>query len=77
MMVFVFKSTQNPKVYGFTVDATGANLPGEQGPWVPFKSIEMKAGEKGRIGVDTDAVLMGIADNGYYLTAAAVKFEEH
>jgi hypothetical protein len=31
---------------------------------------ENESGEKGRIGVDTDAVLMGISDCGYYLTEA-------
>jgi hypothetical protein len=36
----------------------------------------MNAGEKGRIGVDTDAVLMGISDRGYYLSAAELKFED-
>lgn len=76
MLVYAFNSTQNPKVYGFTADATGANLPDQQGPWIPFKSLKMNVGEKGRIGVDTDAVLMGISDHGYYLTAAEVKFED-
>jgi hypothetical protein len=76
MMVYVFNSAKNAKVYGFTSDATGANLPAQEGPWNPFKSLEMNAGEKGRIGVDTDAVLMGIADRGHYLTAAEIKFEE-
>ena len=60
MLVYVFNSTQNPKVYGFTADATGVNLPGEDGPWIPFKSLKMNVGEKSPTGVDTDAVLMGI-----------------
>jgi|tagenome__1003787_1003787.scaffolds.fasta_scaffold20104194_2 hypothetical protein len=76
MLVYVFNSTQNPKLYGFTADATGANLPSENGPWILFKSLKMNAGEKGRIGVDTDAVLMGISDRGYYLSAAELKFED-
>jgi hypothetical protein len=76
MLIYVFNSTQNPKTYGFTADATGANLPGEDGPWILFKSLKMNAGEKSRIGVDTDAVLLGISDRGYYRTAAELNFED-
>ncbi|WP_137044683.1 hypothetical protein [Pseudolabrys sp. FHR47] len=75
MKVYVFNSTISSKVYGFTGDASGANLPTEQGPWKPFKSLEMNPGETARVGVNTDAVLMGIHDKGYYLTAAEIKFE--
>jgi hypothetical protein len=46
MLVYAFESTQNPKVYGFTADATGANLPDQQGPWIPFKSLKMNRAKK-------------------------------
>ena len=76
MKVYVFNSAKNLKVYGFTPDATGANLPAEQGPWKAFKSLDMNSGETPRSGVNSDAVLIGIHDRGYYLTAAEIKFEE-
>ncbi len=76
MIVYAFNSTQNPKVYGFTADASGANLPDDQAPWIPVKSMEMLPGEPSRIGLDAHAVLMGIADNGYYVTAAEINISE-
>jgi len=76
MLVYVFNSTQNPKLYGFTADATDESAQRKRPLEILFKSLKMNAGEKGRIGVDTDAVLMGISDRGYYLSAAELKFED-
>jgi hypothetical protein len=33
MALHIFQSIGMPELYGFTADATGANLPGEAGPW--------------------------------------------
>jgi hypothetical protein len=33
MTVHIFQSISIPELYGFTADATGANLPVETGPW--------------------------------------------
>jgi hypothetical protein len=33
MTVHVFQSAKMPELYGFTVDASGTNLPVEDGPW--------------------------------------------
>ena len=33
MMLHIFQSAKMPEIYGFTVDATGTNLPVEDGPW--------------------------------------------
>jgi hypothetical protein len=33
MAVHIFQSISIPELYGFTADATGANLPTETGPW--------------------------------------------
>jgi len=32
-MLHIFQSAKMPELYGFTVDATGANLPVQDGPW--------------------------------------------
>ena len=33
MRVFAFRSAQNHRLFAFTADGTGANLPGMMGPW--------------------------------------------
>src|SRR3954447_11236727 len=33
MILHIFQSAKMPELYGFTVDATGANLPVKDGPW--------------------------------------------
>jgi hypothetical protein len=33
MSLHIFRSTQTPALYGFTVDPSGANLPADNGPW--------------------------------------------
>jgi hypothetical protein len=33
MTLHVFQSSKMPELFGFTIDASGANLPAEGGPW--------------------------------------------
>lgn len=40
MQVYSFRGPG--RIFGFTADATGANLPSRYAPWNPFKTIEMK-----------------------------------
>ena len=35
MTLHIFCSAKEPDLYGFTGDATGANLPAEKAPWEP------------------------------------------
>jgi hypothetical protein len=71
MMVYVFKSTTQPTVYGYTPDPQGANLPPPSGPWKDLHSVEINPDG----GVNTSKVLMGINDEGFYLTAAELKLD--
>lgn len=57
---------------GLTPDASAGNLPPEHGPWKLSKTIDMKRGEKPRIGVNTDKALDAIESQGYYLTRAKI-----
>jgi hypothetical protein len=76
MKIYVFEAAKDRTVYGFTKNPQGSNLPPDNRPWKPFKSVDMNSGEPSRGGVNTDAVLMGIADIGFYVTAAQINWTE-
>jgi len=57
------------RVFGFTLDEQGANLPRQYGPWTPFKTIELYHDEP-YLGVDVSACLDDISKYGFHLTAA-------
>jgi len=44
MQVYAFRGPG--RVFGFTTDPSGSNLPAQYAPWTPFKTIEMKEGER-------------------------------
>ena len=43
MLVHIFRGPG--RVFGFTSDAAGANLPARYRPWASFKSLELHRGE--------------------------------
>src|ERR1700677_4181368 len=57
------------RVFGFTLDEQGTNLPLQYGPWTPFKTIELHHDEPYQ-GVDVGACLEDISKYGFHLTAA-------
>src|ERR1700744_462489 len=57
------------RVFGFTLDEQGSNLPRQYGPWTPFKTIELYHDEP-YLGVDVSACLDDIGKYGFHLTAA-------
>jgi hypothetical protein len=63
------------RVFGFTLDATGANLPVQYAPWSAFKTLEMTRGEAVP-GVNTGECLDDIERFGYHLTDAHVRITE-
>lgn len=46
------------RVFGFTKDATGANLPPEFSPGSAFKSIDLSRDGEPRPGVETNEIVM-------------------
>jgi hypothetical protein len=70
MKIHVFAGPS--RVFGFTEDATGDSLPASHGPWMPFKEIRMKRGDKPRISANIDEALDDIEDHGYHLVQIAV-----
>ncbi len=73
MQVYTFRGPG--RIFGFTADATGANLPSRYAPWNPFKTIEMNMGEE-IPGVNADECLDDIERFGYHLTDAHVRITE-
>ena len=65
--VHVFRSQD--RVFGFSLDEQGTNLPQQYGPWTGFKTIELHHDEPYQ-GVDVTACLDDIRKHGFHLTAA-------
>jgi NTE family protein len=57
------------RVFGFTLDEQGTNLPRQYGPWTTFKTIELHHDEPYQ-GVDVSVCLDDISKYGFHLTAA-------
>ncbi len=57
------------RVFGFTLEEQGRNLPRRYGPWAAFKSIELHHDEPYQ-GVDVSVCLDDISKHGFHLTAA-------
>ncbi len=57
------------RVFGFTRDEQGTNLPRQYGPWTAFKTIELHHDESYQ-GVDVSVCLDDISKHGFHLTAA-------
>jgi hypothetical protein len=58
MHVHIFRGPG--RVFGFTENATVANLPSQYGPWSPFKSITLTRDGEPTPGVDTRECLNDI-----------------
>ncbi len=64
------------RVFGFTEDATGANLPSQFAPWSAFKSIELTGNGEPTPGVDAAECLADIERYGFHITDAHVRITE-
>ncbi len=73
MQVHIFRGPG--RVFGFTNDEAGANLPSRYAPWTHFKTLEMTRGDA-TPGVNTGECLDDIETHGYHLTNAHVRITE-
>jgi len=73
MQVHIFRGPG--RIFAFTKDATGSNLPTAYGPWAVFKSLEMSKGVS-QAGVRVDECLDDIEKYGFHLTDAHVRITE-
>jgi hypothetical protein len=67
MLVHTFRGPG--RVFGFTQDATGVNLPSHFAPWTHFKSIELTR-DQPTPGVNTNECLDDIEKYTFHLTDA-------
>ena len=70
MQVHIFRGSG--RVFGFTTDSAGENLPSHHGPWAAFNILEMVRGEA-QPGVNMDDCLDDIDQLGFHLTDAHVR----
>jgi hypothetical protein len=59
-------------MFGFTEDATGANLPAQFSPGTAFKAIDLSRDGEPRPGVDTEC-LEDIEKHGFHIINAHVR----
>jgi hypothetical protein len=70
VLVHIFKGIG--RVYGFTENPTGANLPSWYGPWKTFKTIDVRR-DLPTIGLDAGECLDDLERYGFYITDAHVR----
>lgn len=63
MDLFVFQSAQDPRVFAFSRDAAGANLPSEYGPWRSMGEQVPPIGQN-----PPDIVVKTVDSEGFYIT---------
>jgi hypothetical protein len=74
--VYLFRSTAVRDLYGFTLEESGSNLPGDSGPWTHdrVKSIEVFKDHPRQRPVSEAEILAGIEKHGFHLATA--RFED-
>lgn len=73
MLIHLFRGPE--RIFGFTAEADGSNLPPDHGPWTTFKSLEMEEG-KPQPGVDVDECIADVGAHGFHLTEAHVRITD-
>jgi hypothetical protein len=63
------------RVFGFTRDEVGANLPAQYGPWIAFKSSDLNRGDV-ETNFDVNECLDDIETFGFHLTEAHVRITD-
>lgn len=74
MLVHIFRGPG--RVFGFTQDAAGANLPSKFAPWNAFKSVELDRGGEPNPGVNANACLSDIEKHGFHITDAHIRITD-
>ena len=73
MQVHIFRGLG--RVFGFTGDNAGGNLPGQYGPWAAFKSFDLHRGDV-QTNFDVNECLDDIEQLGFHLTDAHVRITD-
>ena len=73
MQVYIFRG--EGRVFGFTRDSGGGNLPVKYGPWSAFKSLELVR-SRTQPGVNVEECLDDIEQHGLHVTDAHARITE-
>ena len=73
MQVHIFRGTG--RIFGFTANQSGKNLPQKYAPWTAFKTIELHRNEP-TPGVAANSCLNDIETHGVHVTDAHVRITE-
>ena len=73
MQVHIFRG--EGRVFAFTQDNEGGNLPSKYGPWFAFKSVNLVRGQT-MPGVNVEQCLGDIEQHGLHVTDAHVRITE-
>lgn len=73
MQVHIFRGAG--RIFGFTADSSGENLPQKYAPWTPFKAIDMQANQPVP-GVEVNDCLYDLAVHGVHVTDAHARITE-
>jgi hypothetical protein len=63
------------RIFGFTRDSAGRNLPAKHGPWSAFKTLELVRGQK-QPGVNVEECLDDIERHGLHVTDAHARITD-
>jgi hypothetical protein len=74
MKIHIFRGPG--RVFGFTEDAAGTNLPPQFAPWNVFKSISLSRDGEPVAGVNADDCLDDIERHGFHVTDAHVRITD-
>ena len=73
MLVHIFRGPE--RIFGFTLDAGGAQLPAKFAPWSSFKQVDLTRDTQ-TPGVDSKECLDDIEKHGFHITDAHVRITE-
>ncbi len=73
MQVHIFRGPG--RIFGFTAQLSGENLPQKYAPWTAFRTIELQRGER-TPGVDVDDCLRDLETHGVHVTDAHARITE-
>ena len=73
MQVHIFRGPD--RIFGFTAEPSGANLPAKYAPWAAFNTIELQKGVT-TPGVDADDCLSDLEIHGVHITDAHARITE-
>ena len=73
MQVHIFRG--EGRIFGFTGDSEGRNLPVKHGPWSAFKTLELVRGQQ-EPGVNVEECLDDMERHGLHVTDAHARITE-